>query len=207
MDGSIPEWVSLKVQKKAKEKTFFKDFSGAKPFKYLFIPDFLVKKKAEALYKGLRKETFIEKQSDLFHLHQTQDLLGSEQAVLSDFFTLFSSIEFSGLIYDLTGVSVGKGVDMAGSLYKDGQYLLCHDDQLSGRKLAYIFYLSNNFGAKDGGGLVLFNSKNHTPTTVAHRYLPMWNSLMVFEVSPVSFHEVEENIGGKDRYAIGGWFH
>ena len=30
-------------------------------------------------------------------------------------------------------------------------YLLCHDDQLEGRRIAFIFYLAQDWTAQDGG--------------------------------------------------------
>ena len=38
-------------------------------------------------------------------------------------------------------------------------YLLCHDDQLEGRRFAYILYLTPDWEESDGGSLQLFNSK------------------------------------------------
>ena len=33
-------------------------------------------------------------------------------------------------------------------------YLLCHDDQLEGRRVAFIFYLVQDWTAQDGGELI-----------------------------------------------------
>jgi len=37
--------------------------------------------------------------------------------------------------------------------------LLCHDDELEGRCLAYVYYLTPDWTAEDGGTLDLFDSK------------------------------------------------
>ncbi|MBX4196451.1 2OG-Fe(II) oxygenase [Candidatus Pacearchaeota archaeon] len=181
-------------------------FDAAKPFRHVVIRDLLNEDMARKVLQALKSERFEEKESDLFHLHQTKDLQSTRNKTLQELHSLFSSKDFLGLIQEITGIKTKK-IDMAGSLYKDTNYLLCHDDQLSGRKIAYIFYLSESFEEKDGGCLVLFNSKQGKPTTISQKHLPLWNSLMIFEVSARSYHEVEENVSTKDRYAIGGWFH
>ena len=64
---------------------------------------------------------------------------------------------------------------MAGTLYVDTDYLLCHDDQLEGRKIAYLFYLSD-MKETDGGSLNLFASKNRVPTTIERKIIPKFNT-------------------------------
>jgi hypothetical protein len=116
--------------------------------------------------------------------------------------------DFSGFMHDLTSLVVKPGaLDLAGSLYKPGDYLLCHDDQVEDRKIAYILYLSKGFTDRDGASFMLFNSSKGEPSILAEKHLPLFNHLMVFEVSTISFHAVEENLSAKDRYAVGGWLH
>ncbi len=183
-------------------------FSDAVPFRHLVINHFLSSERAEHLSQALQAETFSEKDADLFHFFQTNDLTTSKHKTIKEFATLVESKAFAELIVSLTGINVKSGaLDLAGSLYKPGDYLLCHDDQVEDRKIAYVLYLSKGFTEKDGARFVLFNHKHKRPTTIARQYVPEWNSLMLFEVSPVSFHMVEENMGKMGRYAIGGWLH
>ncbi|MEK6818670.1 MAG: 2OG-Fe(II) oxygenase family protein, partial [Nanoarchaeota archaeon] len=150
---------------------------------------------------------FEEKEADLFHFHQTNDFINLREGKLKDFYEYFKGKEVKKLIEEITGIKLKAKIDMAGSLYKDTNFLLCHDDELSGRKIAFLIYLPKNFEEKDGGSFVLFDSKNEKPLNKTIKYLPKWNSFLMFEVSKISFHEVEEVIGKKERYAIGGWFH
>jgi hypothetical protein len=57
----------------------------------------------------------------------------------------------------------------------------------------------------------LFDADKTTgwPTSVAKSLIPQWNSLAMFAVSPVSFHQVAEVLACPDgnRLSIGGWFH
>ncbi len=185
-----------------------RSFVSSKPFKHLHISQFLKEDKCVALLKALKTEEFVHKESDLFSLNQTADLEESRNELLKSFYLLVRSKEFAQWMQSITGLAVkASALDLAGSLYRSTDYLLCHDDQLEDRKIAYILYLSKDFEEKDGARFILFNSTRYGPTTVAHAYPPEWNSLLFFEVSPVSFHMVEENKSKKDRYAIGGWLH
>ncbi len=183
-------------------------FESNSPFPHLLIEEFLSEKEAENLLKALKKEEFEEKESDLFSFKQTKDLHYSANRDIKEFVKMLESKEFSERIAKLTGIKVKKGAfDLAGSLYENKDYLLCHDDELEGRKIAYIYYLSEDFSEKEGGALALLEDDGGKPGKTARRYFPKWNSLMIFEVSKKSWHEVEEVIGKKKRYAIGGWLH
>lgn len=200
----LSTWVHPAVLK----NSYLSSFKRGKPFSHVVIEDFFIETQAEKLLAALRAEPFFEKDADLFHFFQTNDLTSSKNKIIREFALLVESKEFSNFIVSLTGIKVKPGaLDLAGSLYKPGDYLLCHDDQVEDRKIAYILYLSKGFTEKDGARFVLFNNKNGKPTTIAQSHMPHWNSLMLFEVSPLSFHMVEENLGVKDRYAIGGWLH
>ena len=73
--------------------------------------------------------------------------------------------------------------------------------------IAYILYLSETFSKNDGGALVFLNSKKGHPYKKAVSYPPVKNSMMIFEVSPKSWHEIGEVTSEKKRYTIGGWLH
>lgn len=204
----ISSWLMPHVLEKHYRGSLRTTFEKNKPFPHIFIPKLLHENKAKILAKALANEKFEKKQSDLFSLSQTQDFIGFKHNELKEFYELFCSKEFAELMQEVTGVKLKKGVvDMAGSLYEDCDYLLCHDDQLEGRKLAYIYYLSESFTERDGGALALLEDRNGKPGKVIVRYPPNWNSFMVFSVGPESWHEVEEILADKKRYAIGGWLH
>lgn len=202
----LDEWIAPKYLKNV--GALKKKFLSAKPFPHLFLADILIPAKAEMLAKALTQQTFTHKESDLFSLSQTADFETSSTKALKQFYEFACSEEFSAFMHELTGLSVKPGaLDLAGSLYESGDYLLCHDDQVEDRKIAYIVYFSKGFTAKDGARFVLFDNKNRKPSQEAKAYPPQWNSMMLFEVSPLSFHAVEENCSAKDRFAIGGWLH
>ncbi|MEK6825899.1 MAG: 2OG-Fe(II) oxygenase family protein [Nanoarchaeota archaeon] len=203
MKSEIPS--SLLDRQKIKEMS--KIFISAKPFPHLIIKDFLNKEKAKQLFVALKKEPFQKKNSDLFSLSQTLDFASTKNISLQELYKLFTSSEFTKIFSKITNINLKGKIDMAGSLYEDTDFLLCHDDQLQGRKIAYIYYLSQDFREYDGGALFLLSDKNGHPDKTIKRYLPEWNSCILFEVSKKSWHEVEEVISQKKRYAIGGWLY
>ena len=62
---------------------------------------------------------------------------------------------------------------------------------------------------EDGGSLDLFNrDTNGCPKEIVKSLIPARNTIVFFEVTPKSFHQVAEVIAkDKTRLSIGGWFH
>ncbi len=177
------------------------------PFPHLIIPNFLKEQNAINLLKALKDEPFELKQSDLFTLYQTKDLISSNNPIIKKFRNYLSSKEFTTYLTQITKIKIiPNTIDMAGTIYTDSNYLLPHDDQLEKRKIAYIYYLST-LKKSDGGALAFYNSKHNQPTAIVKRTQPTFNTLILFPVSKKSFHEVEEVITNKQRIAISGWFH
>jgi len=190
----------IKEVRKLKE-----EFIEAKPFPNLSIKNFL--KDHKLLFEAIKKEKFYKKDSDLFSFSQTSNLFYSKNAVIQSAVKLFSSQTFSSLISAVSGIKLKAGaLDISGSLYEKTDYLLCHDDRVEDRKIAFILYL-NALAEKDGGALALYLNKGSHPYKKIVSYLPAENSLFIFQVSKISWHEVEEVLSNKKRYAIGGWLH
>lgn len=99
---------------------------------------------------------------------------------------------FRAWITSVTGIVTNDTVDMSCAIYSDTSYLLCHDDDLSERRIAYIIYfVSEEWGMEDGGTLDLYGADGEgRPTDVMKRMVPAWNSFAMFAVSPISHHQV-----------------
>ena len=84
-------------------------------------------------------------------------------------------------------------------------HLLCHDDELEGRRIAFIMYFVKDWTEKDGGTLDLFDrDANGDPKDVVKRLVPKSNSMAFFEVTEKSFHQVAEVLTkDKQRLSIG----
>lgn len=184
-----------------------KEFGKGKPFSHVVFDGFLQKKVVEGLLTGFEKEFFEQKRADLFQFSQTSDLHGSKQKALKAFVHFLDSPEFAEYLIRITGVKMKAGAsDVFGSRYSSTDYLLCHDDQLEGRKLAFIFYL-NTLRETQGGALAFRADMKGVPGKIVKRIHPKAGRLVVFPVSSQSWHEVEEIVSEVNRYAIGGWLH
>jgi prolyl 3-hydroxylase /prolyl 3,4-dihydroxylase len=194
--------INSKYKKLESEK-----FRKAKPFPHLELPQFFDKKFLIPICNAIQKEPFYTKRSDLFQFKQTQDLISSKQAAIKELRKYLLSEEMISFMEQITGLKLKRGkLDLAGTMYEDTDYLLCHDDQLDKRKIAFLIYLSD-MNEKDGGYLSLFSQKGGKPTKIVKKIIPKYNKLAFFEVSKISFHSVEEVKTDKQRIAIGGWYY
>jgi prolyl 3-hydroxylase /prolyl 3,4-dihydroxylase len=184
-----------------------KKYLLARPTPHMALASFFIPAKFMAVQKALLSQEFSRKESDLFSFSQTGDLHASRNPIMREFLALLKSKEFAKFMQEITGVNLKAGkVDAAGFLYEDTDHLLCHDDELTGRRIAYVVNFSD-LTPRTGGALLFFNSNNKKePTIPATRVFPKRNTLTFFTVTPTSHHMVEEVIGAK-RLSIAGWIH
>jgi len=164
-----------------------------------------------AILEGVKREVeelkLTAKNNDLYKFKQTTDLKNASTPYLSAM-KKFLYGPFRKYLMSITGIELDKTVDIGSSLYEKTDVLLCHDDELEGRRIAFILYLVPPWEDQDGGTLDLFNADtNGQPADVAKSFCPVWNSFAFFEVSPVSFHQVSEVMADKKRLSINGWYH
>jgi Rps23 Pro-64 3,4-dihydroxylase Tpa1-like proline 4-hydroxylase len=57
----------------------------------------------------------------------------------------------------MTGIELNEKLALFYAEYKTTDHLLCHDDELEGRRIAFILYLSPQWSEEDGGTLDLFS--------------------------------------------------
>ncbi len=177
-----------------------REFSANKPFPHLVLGNFFtrkINKVADALFR----EKFYEHNSDLYQFQQTDDCKNAKQPAIKQFHKFFSSKEFIQFISKITNTKL-KFIDMSGFIYDDTDYLLPHDDRLSGRKIAYILNLTKNFTKADGGELQFFKDNK-----IVKSIPPTFNTFTIFKVSSKSVHQVEEVKSNKKRISFAGWFH
>uniref|UniRef100_A0A4Y0BR14 uS12 prolyl 3-hydroxylase n=1 Tax=Anopheles funestus TaxID=62324 RepID=A0A4Y0BR14_ANOFN len=153
------------------------------------------------------------KQMDLYEFYQTNDLCSLDRDYLQAFYTVLKE-QMMPLVEELTGIKLTH-VSASCSMYNAGDYLLVHDDLLSDRRIAYVFYLSpwdchRQWFEKDGGALELFKADgNQLPVfPVTDKIYPQNNQLVLFRVCEKSFHQVGEVTTFEyPRLTINGWFH
>ena len=205
-DQLLQEWLNPKYLNSQLLQKLAKQCPRNRPFPHLVFSDFFKIEKADEVLLALSNEEFAEKKADLFQFKQTADLISTKNPLLQEFRSLLASPPFVTLMSFLSSQVLQSGmVDLSGSLYEDTDYLLCHDDQLENRKVAFFYYLSN-LELENGGALSLFSSSHGKPDKVDCEIIPRFNTFAFFIVSPRSFHQVEEMQVKKERFALSGWY-
>ena len=180
----------------------------AEPFHHIVLRDLIIPSRYTQLRRALSKQRFARKEADLFSFSQTADLLLTEDPIIKEFVALLRSSEFNDFVRRITGVRLRRGaVDASGHRYARCDHLLCHDDRMDGRRIAYVLHFST-LDRADGGAFALFaHDLVGRPTRMLRRVAPCENSLVLFTVSRTSHHQVDEVLSGKNRLTIAGWFH
>lgn len=57
----------------------------------------------------------------------------------------------------MTGIELNEKLALFYAEYRGTDHLLCHDDELEGRRVAFIIYLAPDWSEVDGGSLDLFS--------------------------------------------------
>jgi Rps23 Pro-64 3,4-dihydroxylase Tpa1-like proline 4-hydroxylase len=191
--------------------TLSKEFQTATPFKHISISHFFTESFAKTLYQEHQKllPNYYLEDSDLYQFKRTVDVKHLQSKKLLDIKQLLFSKEFQNIISALTGItSFSNTGDFHSLLLEQGHYLLCHDDQVQGRKLAFIINLSKDWKKEDGGSLDLFDvDQDGFPKTIVKSITPSFNQFNCFEVSSTSFHQISEVLSNKQRLSFSGWYY
>ncbi|XP_058467311.1 prolyl 3-hydroxylase sudestada1-like isoform X3 [Malaya genurostris] len=188
------------------------------PFQLAVLRNFLSENEQEAdLTKQFEHEFSLlewkRKQMDLYEFYQTMDLSGIQTPLLAGFYNMLKQ-KLLPLMQKLTGISLTH-VSASCSMYNAGDYLLVHDDLLTDRRIAFVFYLSpwdahRKWTSVHGGALELFKAdENVLPVfPVTDSIFPQNNQLAFFKVCDRSFHQVGEVTTFEyPRLTINGWLH
>lgn len=201
------------------------EVKGSKPYEHGVINNLL----DNDLLKTARKEIFdniqfTEKETDIYKLVQTGDLLNldglpeDEIALLKNVLKLRDALyskEFRDVMSYVTqsGPLSGKRFDLSLNNYNKGCHLMAHDDVIGTRVISFILYLvppEYEWKPKYGGALQLYSTVSEGIPEVDHcvSLPPQFNQLSFFKIIPGhSFHDVEEVYVDKPRLSIQGWFH
>ncbi|XP_015123576.1 prolyl 3-hydroxylase OGFOD1 [Diachasma alloeum] len=179
------------------------------PYRVCKIPNFI---RNEAFMEELKNELSVVKSRregmDLYCFEQTEDLGDVQTEYIHRLHQVFEN-DVRSWIDTNAGIGLSTIISMFSSCYCDTDYFLCHDDYMADRKIAYVLYLSENWTPEDGGSLDLFDTDSlDRPRNIVHSLIPEYNSLVFFEVTNTSYHQVAEVIShDKSRWTVHGWFH
>lgn len=184
----------------------------AKPFKLCHVEE-LASCVPEGFFHQMRSELqelgYIAQDSDLFAYSQAKcDLLSATLPAVKSAVTFLKG-PVRRWLAKLTGIELNDTMTLTSSLYEKGNYLLCHDDEVRDRRIAFIWYIMEpGWTAADGGQLQVFDTNAvGEPTEVVRSFVPNENSFAFFPISPRSYHQVSEVLTDKKRFSINGWFH
>uniref|UniRef100_A0A914XI98 Prolyl 4-hydroxylase alpha subunit domain-containing protein n=1 Tax=Plectus sambesii TaxID=2011161 RepID=A0A914XI98_9BILA len=188
------------------------DAGSCEPFPHFALKNFI---EADGFMECLREElSSIEwhrKENDLYSLSQTADLASFGPARCPNLckFREFMKTSVRDWLMRASGVELNETVAMTGSNYSFTDCLLPHDDELEGRRFAFVFYLTPGWKQQYGGDLKLFKTdENYRPVDIGTSLTPEENCMTLFEVSPKSWHCVAEVLSETEkRMSINGWFH
>ncbi|KAI4830500.1 hypothetical protein KUCAC02_002128 [Chaenocephalus aceratus] len=179
------------------------------PFPHCIIRNFLSNESfVENLQRELLQLNFHEKSNDLYKFKQSDDLKKRTEPHIAGLRSALFG-RFRSWLGEVLGVELEATVDISCAKYEYTDVLLCHDDELEGRRVAFILYLVPPWEDSDGGTLDLYTTdSNFQPESIVKSLVPSLNTLVLFEVSPVSFHQVSEVLTeDKCRLSLSGWFH
>jgi Rps23 Pro-64 3,4-dihydroxylase Tpa1-like proline 4-hydroxylase len=194
------------------------EFRAKTPFPHSCIENFVDDQFLTAMLEELKTLDYSEKNNDLYAFSQsTEDLKCVTSPLISRFRELLYSPAICKALSTISGIELfglentASQPDFFAAVYSDRSRLLCHDDELEGRRIAFIVYLvPEGWCDADGGHLDLFNTDPATgaPSDIAVSHVPKRASFLFFEVSPQSYHQVREVLSSnKLRVSMGGWFH
>lgn len=186
------------------------------PFSLCTMKDFVLDSDKESLIYNLIQEMcgidYDRRQMDLYEFYQTNDLITSNRDALFGFYTYLEKTVMPWMS-QLTGLKL-TDISASVSMYNAGDYLLVHDDLMTDRRIAFVYYISPWEGAKKwtpemGGALELFNNIDGEPfLPVTIKIPPQNNQFIFFKVCHDSFHQVGEVTNfDYPRLTINGWFH
>lgn len=168
---------------------------------------------ARSLADEVTNLRFTYSNNDLHSMSQTDDFsnLDDLPKFCSQFLQFLHTSALGSVLSESFGLDKVSRITTTASLYKQNDYLLCHDDQVGDRSVAFIFYLTENWESSDGGQLKFFSYDKFKNEPLVDSYrkilVPEFNAMALFLVNDSSFHEVEQVFGTKPRISINGWFH
>ncbi|CAI6367906.1 unnamed protein product [Macrosiphum euphorbiae] len=162
------------------------------------------------LREALLTMTFKKKSCDLYSFSQSPDFMRSTKLKkpkeVEQFLILLKIIK--NKIAKYLKKNFNNTISVSCSRYDRGDYLLCHDDRVDDRSVAFIYYLNYDWLPGWGGTLDVYSVDNtNSATEIAEKIKPDFNSMIFFPVESYTYHQVAENTSTFPRISINGWFH
>ena len=128
----------------------------------------------------------------------------TNQTMFQNFFSTLRSNKCKLFFEAISGLKLGWPPLINAYSYRSGDFLSLHTDDVKGKRLSFVFYLSIGWQRQFGGVLNLIDSDGRVITVD-----PDYNSLVIFDVAARTRHfisPVEQCAGERARLTISGWF-
>ena len=177
------------------------------PFPYVIVNDFLDSNTLDLVIDALAGLEYDFKESDLFSYWSSIDLTDIDHPAINILRDDLGDSSWREKVAASFGSKKLSSIDMAAYVYGLGDFLLPHDDQVEGRVIAYSLHLTPEITKKTGGSLNVFNASKEGKSELIESIIPKFNSLILFEVSNRSWHQVSEVMEDIQRLTVTGWYH
>ena len=177
------------------------------PFPHVIIKNFLDEQTLDLVTYALAGLEYQFDDSDLFN-YLSFGLTDVDHPVINILRDDLGDDNWRDKVAKKFGVKQLSKIDMSSYVYGLGSFLLPHDDQVEGRIIAYSLHLTDVEISEDmGGALHLYEADNVGKSKLVKSIIPEYNSLIMFEVSDKSWHQVGEVLEDIQRLTVTGWYH
>ena len=179
----------------------------SRPFKHVVVKNFLDPPTLDLVIDALAGLEYDFKESDLFSYWASIDLTDINHPAINILRDDLGGEIWRKKVAESFKAKKLSSIDMAAYVYGLGDFLLPHDDQVEGRVIAYSLHLTPEITEKMGGALNIFKANDAGKSKLVDSIIPEYNSLIMFEVSDSSWHQVSEIMQDIQRLTVTGWYH
>jgi len=179
----------------------------SQPFQHVVVKNFLDPPTLDLVIDALAGLEYDFKESDLFSYWASIDLTDINHPAINILRDDLGGEIWRKKVAESFKAKKLSSIDMAAYVYGLGDFLLPHDDQVEGRVIAYSLHLTPEITEKMGGALNIFKANDAGKSKLVDSIIPEYNSLIMFEVSDSSWHQVSEIMQDIQRLTVTGWYH
>ena len=177
------------------------------PFPHVIVKDFLDEQTLDLVTYALAGLEYDFDEADLFN-YLSFGLTDVDHPVINILRDDLGDETWRAKVAERFGVKSLSKIDMSAYVYGLGSFLLPHDDQVEGRIIAYSLHLTDvEMTEKMVGALDLYEADETGVSKLVKSIIPEYNSLIMFEVSDKSWHQVNEVLEDILRLTVTGWYH
>lgn len=178
-----------------------------RPFPHVVVKNFLDSPTLDLAIDALAGLEYDFKESDLFSYWASIELTDVNHPAINILRDDLGDQAWRKKVAESFKIKKLSSIDMAAYVYGQGDFLLPHDDQVEGRIIAYSLHLTPEITDETGGALNIFKADKDGKSELVDSLIPEYNSLIMFEVSNRSWHEVNEIVKDIQRLTLTGWYH